>query len=151
MEQYLDLFYKYFLPILITAGAGILLYLIRGLVKKYGTKLGVETQNKLSELIGTSVAQGVAFAEQWAKARQKELGDNLKVSSQDKLAKAIEFVLVDLKRSGIIDVAEKVIRDKIEACLGFNTIMANDAAKIASETITELEDDNESPNFPDTN
>lgn len=151
MEQYLQLFYQYILPALITTVGGILLYVIKGLLNKYGAKLGLETQGKLAELLQSSVAQGVAYAEQWAKNRQKELGDVTKVASQDKLAKAIEFVLADLKRSGVVDVAEKTIRDKIEACLGFNTMNINDAQNAAAETLGELGGDDENADFTDGN
>jgi len=120
-----------------------ILYYSKKLITKYGEKLDTETASRLQDLVTNSIAQGCAFAEQWAKNIEKGLEADQKVASSEKLLKAIEYALTDLRKHGIAGYSEKEVRDKVESFLGIGTLNLNSMNNLANGI---QEDNNEPPN-----
>lgn len=133
MEQYLVLALENLSPIIIGVVSTALLVLVRGLIKKHKDKLGLELTVIGEDLLNSTVQQGVALAEQWAKNKAKTLEEGNKPDGNDKLHQAVKFIFEDLERKGVRGVLEKEVRDKIEAALGFEMIIGKDTIIIPED------------------
>jgi hypothetical protein len=118
--EYLDLFLKYFSPLIISAVSVALLLLARKVLTKYEDKLSTDSQKILYDFINAIILSGVQYAEQWAKNRLKESGE--KPPSNDKLHKALEFIVQQLQSHGIINLTEQEIIRRVESTLGANEV-----------------------------
>lgn len=125
IDDIIQLFLNNTASCVLTILAVLAVYYTRVLVKKFGNKLDAETQSKIQDIISSSVAQSCSYAEQWAKNIQKELGNNQKVSGYDKLLKALEYAVNDLKNHGLTNLNEQELKEKIESFLGIATLNIN--------------------------
>ena len=100
---------RFGLPIL----SSVLIVVLTALAKKLVDKMGIENNQKLDATIDKYVEVGVRFANQYA---TKKL-DGRTIDSKDKLALATKTVLLELEQSGIKDVAEALIRARVESLL----------------------------------
>jgi len=133
--------------LIVTGLAIVTTFYIKVALKKFGEKTDAETQSSLQDVIGNCVAQGVSYAEQWAKKLQLEMGKDKKVAGNDKLIKAIEYTLNDLRKHGITDFSEKEIKDKAESFLGIATLNINSIPQ-GTGPILEGEDNEQNPYLP---
>jgi hypothetical protein len=145
MEGWLVLFYQYAMPSLIAIVAFAILALARSFLKKYGARLDVETKLASQDFINNIVVQGVALAEQWAKNMETEYKE--KPVSNDKLLKAAQYIIEELRKKGITDIAEQEIKNRIESYLGLVTLNIN-ALPETSELFGLMEDDENEDIFP---
>ncbi len=122
MEVLLAGLLEHLVPILITIVSGVLLTLVRGVVKKYGVRLDMETQARAEAVLTDLVQQGVTFAEQYAK---NEVKKGIMTGGQTKMMKALEYVASELERNKLPQLAERVMTNKIESALGFGTLNEN--------------------------
>jgi len=99
----------YLLPII---AAALTLFAIAG-VRKLLDKLGLERTEKIDDLIDKYVHLGVDTAEMAGVNYLKSRGE--KMPSEDKKLKAVKVVMNELEQSGIKDVAEELIIDRIES------------------------------------
>lgn len=131
--EYLNIFIENFVPIIASILGTVLLVLVKGLIGKYAKKLDVETQGRLENLLSDLTQQGVAYAEQWAKNRNKQ---GAKVPSNEKLHKAMEYIAAQIRKHKLNELAETELREKIEAMLGYNTL-----ADVAAEDLVAFNDE----------
>lgn len=117
--EFLTIFAEHFVPILATVLGTVLTVLLSGLVKKFGSKLDVETKERLDSLIGGITHQGVAYAEQWAKNLKKS---GTEVASNQKLYKAMEYIAAEIRKYKLDQLAEEELVKKIESVLGFHNM-----------------------------
>lgn len=113
---------KFGLPIL----SSVLIVVLTALAKKFLDKMGIENNQKLDATIDKYVEIGVRYANQ---AASKKL-DNRTLDSKDKLALATRTVLLELEQSGIKDVAEALIRARVESLLNVKAEAEKDAPKV---------------------
>ncbi len=111
-------------PILIIIAIPSLGVLVHWIVKKFGAKLDNDTKAKFQEILYNIVMQGVGYAEQIAKQKEKE---NQKLTSETKLNIATQYVIDELQKNKIFDVTADQIAKKIEAALGLDTLTTNSA------------------------
>ncbi len=125
MEALLTGFLENLLPIILSILGTAIVVLGRGLVKKYGTKLDIETRQRTDDLIASLTHQGVAIAEQWAKRKAKTLGVGDKVEETEKLHMAMEYISQQIEKNGLDKLVERELGEKIEAILGLGTLEKN--------------------------
>lgn len=101
---------QFVLPILGTVLASLAIWAL----KKLLTKLGLEENQKIDQMIDHYVHVGVNHAE---KAATKLIETKLSLSSSDKMSLALQTVLKELESSGVKNVGEELIRARIEAYL----------------------------------
>jgi len=139
MESFFVSMLEHLGPIALVLIGSTLVYLVRQFMKKYGIKLDVEIKNLTEVLLIQFVQEGIAYAEQWAKQYVKT--HDTAPDGASKMDIALKFISEELKRHGLDNLAERAIRNKIEAILGIETIgnaSLNDMLKNA-----EGEDNNE--------
>ena len=102
---------EWLLPVL----AGVLSILLAALAKKLLEKMNIDSNEKIDRLIDDYVAKGVGVAE--VAARKYLVANNTKLPSEAKRAKAVKVVLDELRESGITDVGEQLIVNRIESWL----------------------------------
>jgi len=95
--------------------SGILAILIIAGLKRLMDKWGIERSEKVDSMLDNYVNKGIDVAEVAARKYFQENG--AKLDSGNKKAKAINVVLEELKQSGITNVAEQMITDRIEGWL----------------------------------
>ena len=92
--------------------AGILTMLAIVGVKKLLDKMGIERSEKVDDMIDKYVNMGINVANvagtKWLETQ------GVKMASGSKKARAVKVVLDELEQSGIKDVAESLISDRIE-------------------------------------
>jgi len=98
----------YLLPVI----ASILTILLIAGARWLMRKLGVERSEKIDDLIDRYVKMGVNAAEASATAYLVARGE--KMPSDDKMRKAVDAVMKELDQSGIKDVAEELITNRVE-------------------------------------
>jgi len=113
MEIVSSIFYQA-LPVLLALFIPAIFVLARHLVQRLGESLDIKDEKLLDELIMVIVSQGVAYAEQIA----KKLADDKKLSNEEKMQLAINYVKQSLITSGIVDFTATEIANRIEALLG---------------------------------
>lgn len=118
----LDVLIENFIPIIASIFGTVIVVLLRGLTKKYGGKLDIETKQRLDDLVASLTHQGVAYAEQWAKNRSKQLPEGQSVGGNEKLHKAMSFIADQITKNGLDHMAEKQLTEKIEAVLGLGAL-----------------------------
>lgn len=136
MESILAALLEHIVPIIISLLGAVIVAVVRGLAKKYGENIDLKTKALTEDLVNHLVTQGIMLAEQWAKVRAKRL--NEKVGGNDKLQIAMKFIADELRKKGITDMAEKEIRNRIEAMLGIQTV-STQALGIPSQLLEGLE------------
>ena len=94
MEQFFNALVDNFVPIFASTVGVLVIVLGRGLIKKYCDKLDIETKTRLDDMVTNITQQGVAFAEQWAKNRNKQLPESIKTQGDEKMHKAMEYVIL---------------------------------------------------------
>jgi 16S rRNA U1498 N3-methylase RsmE len=103
----------FLLPILGT----VLTVILTALAKKWIDKLGIERSGKIDDMIDKYVEMGVEAAERIAINAAKASGAGGTGDGSDKKAHAVKTVLAELEQSGIKDVAEQLVVNRIEAYL----------------------------------
>lgn len=121
MEETAQTLTEHLLPLVVlvltpvASGLGVLLY------RKVASWLNVQVTEKQEHAVKEIVGEGVAFATQaaskWARDRQK------KTPSQEKLEAAVGYVVAELQRRGLPELARDSIVAKIEAELGAERLM----------------------------
>ncbi len=124
MQEIATVFWQ-ILPILIAIAVPSLLVLTKWLSSKIGKKLDTEQQAKIQELLTGVVLQGVAYAEQMAKQKQKE---NQQLTGESKLYIATQYVVEELRKNNFADLTAVEIQKRIEAILGMEALTANAAS-----------------------
>jgi hypothetical protein len=114
-------------PIIAGILGTVLLALARGLMKKYGAKVDIETKSRLDTMVTNLTQQGVTFAEQWAKNRKKT---GALIEGEQKLHKAMEFIAGQVRKYKLDELAEQELRERIESMLGYVTINELEALPI---------------------
>lgn len=120
MEAFLSALLEHFAPIVLSLVSIAVLVFIKGMSKKYGNKIDVEIRDLLDKLFTQITQQGIAYAEQWAKNYAKNHGQS--PSGSEKFDAAFKYITEELRRNGVVDLAESEIRRKIEAMLGIETM-----------------------------
>lgn len=113
----MGLFVDYFLPITLSLGIFIILWMLKKLSVKFSDKLDAETKLNNQEVINSIIAQGASLAERWGNNVKKDI-NTVVVSGNEKMLKAVEFVSEELRRKQFSNIEEREIKDKIEAYLG---------------------------------
>ena len=139
MESFLNTFLENFVPIISSILATTIIILARNFIKKYGVKLDIETNQRLDDFVSGLAQQGATYAEQWAKVRSKTMPEGVKVSSSDKMHKAMEYVAEQIEKYKINKLGEVELVKKIESMLGFSTLNTN----AVPGNVIEEEEDNE--------
>lgn len=101
---------EFLLPVL----ASVLTVVLTLLARKWLAKLGVESDSQTDAMIDKWVKIGVDYAEQVAKNKLKA-GETVK--PEDKMATALQAVLLELDRTGLKNVGEKLLVARIESAL----------------------------------
>lgn len=114
MEEVVSVFYQIVLPLLITLLIPTIVLLAKYLCDKVSEHLNLKSKQTLDNFVMSLVGQGVSYAEQIA----KKLADQKRLSGNEKLQLAIDYVRNELEKSKIVDVASVDIANKIEAMLG---------------------------------
>ena len=114
---------QYFLwEIMLPATLSLLVVIVPVLLVYLGKKLGdsidANTKAKLNEFVNTVVLEGVYYADQLAKQRQKE---GLKPTGNEKLDTAVRYVVDQFKNNGLNKITEDVVVNKIESYLGLQS------------------------------
>lgn len=103
------------LPVIIEICTPILMILIGYLVRKLAQKLEVEKTIETDKLIDNISNRAIKYIEKLDKNLQKS--HQAKLESGDKLTSAIDIVVNELEKLGIVDVTTEVLVQKIEAAL----------------------------------
>ena len=127
METFLVSFLEHFGPIVLAFVSVIFIFTIKKVAEKYGYKVDVEVKNLTEALLMQIVQNGISYAEQWAKNYVAKT--DVKSAGAEKLDIAFRFIVEELKRYNIIDLAEREVKAKIEAMLGVETIMDSNFQK----------------------
>jgi len=121
----LTTFFWQVLPLLLTVAIPTLLVLVTVLCKKFGLALDAEQKAKLNTFMISIVSQGITYAEQMAK---KSLAENqTAVNGSQKMYMATQYVIDELKKNNITNIASTEIAKKVESLLGVDTIAKQDA------------------------
>jgi len=116
-------------PIIATIATPIILLLARHYVAKVTSKLDVENQHIYLDTVTEIVQQGITFAEQVSKKKQKELEY---VDGNDKLFTATKYVIDEIRQRGLAEASAEEIQSKIESYLGRFTFEENIGGKDGS-------------------
>jgi len=95
------------LPVLGTAGAGLLLWLMR-------TKFNLQISAEQEKLLVTIIEQAIGFAQEWAHKQNKQ---SLPVTGEDKLKQATAFAKAELARHKI-KIPDAQVDNMLHAALG---------------------------------
>lgn len=96
------------LPVLGTAGAGLIVWVLRN---KF--KLQITAQQEA--LLATILQKAIGFANEWAHKQAKQKGPP--VTGEEKMAKAVEFAKTELARAKI-KIPEAQVNQMLHAALG---------------------------------
>lgn len=105
-------------PLLLSVVAIVATVILKKLANKYGLLKDIEAKNAIESLIDNTVAQGTAFAEQWAKNELKARGQGAKIEGHEKYDRAFKYIAEELRRNGIVELTAHEISRRIEAILG---------------------------------
>lgn len=93
LSSLFDMFVTYVLPLLGTAGAGLIVWLLR-------TKFKLQITEQQEKLLADILFKAVNFGEEWA--RKKVKGENIPPpTGEEKLKQATEFAKKEVARVGI--------------------------------------------------
>ena len=101
-------------PLLVILG-GVALHFVRKYVNKAADKLGIEQTQVYIDTVSEIVTQGITYAEQLAKKKAKELEY---VDGDGKLHLATKYIIDELRRRELPEMAADEVKDKIESYLG---------------------------------
>lgn len=119
METVEMVFWQLF-PVLLSLAIPTFLVIMGWLSKKVGERIDAEHRTILNDFVNSLVVQGVGFAEQVAEQKRKE---NEEIHGEEKLYLAIDYVLEELEKYDIVDIAGEEIARKVEAVLGQETML----------------------------
>lgn len=139
MEQYFTLFLEYLFPVVLSVLAVLTAILIRKLPGLLGLKLSNEANESFNKLLNDIVAEGVSYAEQWAKNRMAQVGE--KPAGNDKLRTALDYILQQVNSYGLLNIVQDELIKKIEAFLGIATMNQNILEKSIMEDDNDVQDD----------
>lgn len=114
--------WQLFQYVILPVGSVVLTTLAVFIVRRLGAKLDTEQKAALHAFLTELAAQGVAYAEQLSQRKAKE---NEKLNGDQKRYLAIEYILKELEKYGMIDIARDEVVDLIESVLGFETLRDN--------------------------
>lgn len=109
LASLLDLASTYLLPLLGTAGAGLIVWLLR-------TKFKLQISAEQEKLLADILFKAVNFGEEWAR-KQIKSGGASRPSGEEKLKQATEFAKKEVARVGI-KLNDKQIDDLLHSSLG---------------------------------
>ena len=127
METLFVSFLENFGLIILSLIGVVLIFTIKKIAEKYGHRVDADIKNFTESLFTQIVQHGIAYAEQWTKNYINQ--NNNKPTNSEKLDMAFKFIVEELKRYSIFDLAEREIKNKIEAVLGLETIVDLNIAK----------------------
>jgi ABC-type lipopolysaccharide export system ATPase subunit len=133
METILVVLLENLFPIVLSLVSVALITLIRGFLKKNEGKVNLQIKEVTERLLIEAVQQGISFAEQWAHNQSKQMTEGYKVNSNDKLTLAVKYVVNEINRNELPQLAEKQIVEKIESALGINTLNNNSLPDLSME------------------
>lgn len=114
------------LQFLLPVVASVLTVVLTLLARKWLAKLGVESDAQTDAMIDKWVKIGVDYAEQAAKNKIKA-GETVK--PEDKMATALQAVLLELDRTGLKNIGEKLLVARIESALSDKKVAEQAATK----------------------
>ncbi|MCK5610064.1 hypothetical protein KAR91_49785 [Candidatus Pacearchaeota archaeon] len=115
LEQLTVVFYEV-LPFVLAILLPMVFILVRGLLKKTTSKMDIETQVRLDQIIMNAVQQGVDYAEQWAESKQKLKA--AKPNGQEKLRRATAYIVKELEEKDVQGITQEALERKVESILG---------------------------------
>lgn len=114
--------WQLFQYVILPVGSVVLTTLAVFIVRRLGAKLDTEQKAALHAFLTELAAQGVAYAEQLSQRKAKE---NEKLNGDQKRYLAIEYILKELEKYGMIDIARDEVENLIESVLGVETLRDN--------------------------
>ena len=107
MPELIASLFNIVLPLLGTAGAGMLVWVLKN---KFKLQITVEQEKILSDIVQKSLG----FAQEWA---HKQTKMKLPASGEDKLKQAVSFAKTELARNKI-KISDAHVNDMLHAALG---------------------------------
>lgn len=126
MDQYIETaenLLKILLPVVVTVLTPVVLVLAKKVTSKFSDKLDAETKSAVHDMVSTIVAQGVHYAEQYAKTQQKVVQG--KLDGESKLEQATFYIVDHLDKYNLPQLAAHEIKNKVESYLGTATFAQN--------------------------
>jgi hypothetical protein len=108
------------LPIVIEICVPVVVVLIGWIIKKLAKKLEAEELVKREELIDKLVLTAVTYIEKIT--RTLEIKHAQTLASEDKLAKAVQHIRVELRKHNLPEIAGKLLEARVESALLRNNI-----------------------------
>jgi hypothetical protein len=103
------------LPVVIEITLPVIVLLVAWICKKVAKKLDLQNKQQLDVVIESIVRRAVEAVEQLARVAKKR-GDEA-MTSNNKLARAVDLILIELKAMGLPELAKVALTARVEACL----------------------------------